>query len=611
MSLNSKRFFALLVIGLNLLSFQNCAGGFESQGQFSSFATLDNSQNSVDDKQCRHPVTNQTVTAGTLYDSFSSATGTSQTLCQSYKITSICDAVTGNFLPTPRAHSSCVVEGVQGQTCSYTMATGTASPTGTTVNSTVTGYTMNTATYPALCGSQVSRTCQANGQWSGTVPVYTACAQRCLHPQTNQAVAANSTYVYYTVSSASTQTQCDNARMTSTCQSNTGVFSPAVATTRHTSCTVQQPPTTPLPPATGFVADSGFTVSGTVQHNGLLTIRASQTSFDAKSRGAAAWLWDIVSRQYMLGNELNTYQGLSSGEEISNQIWTGTQQAGVGKRCRIYTDRPLRHNRISASYGTVATSSSDNNNKGVVKNPAWPYDGAQNNPRLYASWWMKVKNPYGQASGGGSDEDKIFRMSDTSGNGAGDHFWSLGGRATSIGKAWGSGPLPTSNWQRFEVYIDIENGIFDGYINGTLTSGGYSALGGYFEFRPSNQYLRNTVNNNNTAVSRSAFPAGNITANMIGWDDAGVSVDSYGQEVDISEIYLDVTQMRLEVSDQPTWNVIDSASAHYREVQGRIQTWNANEISFYVNQGGFSTLSGKYLYVIRENGSAIRIGRFQ
>jgi hypothetical protein len=119
--------------------------------------------------------------------------------------------------------------------------------------STVTGFATNLATYPVLCGAQVTRTCQANGQWTGTVPLYAACAQQCIHPETNQPVAANSTYNYYTRDSG-TAAECAAAIVTSTCQQSSGLFSPVPPATRYASCTVLPDPW--LVPSISFTVGS-------------------------------------------------------------------------------------------------------------------------------------------------------------------------------------------------------------------------------------------------------------------------------------------------------------------------------------------------------------------
>ncbi len=189
---------------------------------------------------CQHPDNAQPVDVGFEYVYYTKSNGTSQADCNSARVVTRCDQASGLFSPQipQQSYPSCLV---QGQTCAYTSSTGTATPTGNMVNSTVTGYASASSTYPALCGSQVTRTCQASG-WGGSVPLYTNCAQRCLHPDSSSPVNAGTEYVYYTISKGTAQ-QCAAARVTSTCNQSSGLFqNPVPAQTRYAVCQIQVVP---------------------------------------------------------------------------------------------------------------------------------------------------------------------------------------------------------------------------------------------------------------------------------------------------------------------------------------------------------------------------------
>ncbi len=123
---------------------------------------------------------------------------------------------------------------------------------------TVTGFAMATATYPNLCGSTLTRTCQASGQWTGAVPVYTSCSQKCLHPDTNQAVDSGSPYIFFSRATGTTA-ECAAARVSSSCQAGTGLFSPVVAATRFPACQIQDV----IPPVAAdiYKPDDGAVIS--------------------------------------------------------------------------------------------------------------------------------------------------------------------------------------------------------------------------------------------------------------------------------------------------------------------------------------------------------------
>lgn len=189
---------------------------------------------------CIHPTSNQPVAAGSDFVYFTRASGATQAECDAARVTASCQQSTGLFSPVIPAQrfASCLV---QGQTCAYTSSAGTATPSGNMTGATVTGFAMSTATFPTLCGANVTRTCQSSGQWSGAVPVYTACAQNCVHPDNNQPVSSGTAYAYYTRSTGTTA-ECSAARVTSSCQQATGTFSPAVGATRFATCQIQDVP---------------------------------------------------------------------------------------------------------------------------------------------------------------------------------------------------------------------------------------------------------------------------------------------------------------------------------------------------------------------------------
>ncbi len=193
-------------------------------------------------QQCRHPDTNQASSAGTIYYSFTKSSGATQAECDGYKVASTCNPATGTFLPAPPTvkFNTC---SVVGQTCAYTTGTGINNPTGNMTGATATGYTASAATYPTLCGASSTVTCQSNGTWTGSTPRYTSCTQKCLHPDSSMPVDQGTTYTYYTQASG-TQTQCNAAKVTSSCSAGTGLFAPAVATTRYATCSVTVPTTT-------------------------------------------------------------------------------------------------------------------------------------------------------------------------------------------------------------------------------------------------------------------------------------------------------------------------------------------------------------------------------
>ena len=82
-----------------------------------------------------------------------------------------------------------------------------------------------------------------------------------------------------------------------------------------------------------------------------------------------------------------------------------------------------------------------------------------------------------------------------------------------------------------------------------------------------------------------------------------------GRNVEVSEIYLDVSRARVELSSAATWQHRPDA-VRTSEVQGRLTAWSASTVQFQLHQGAFGSLAGLYLWVITDAGQALKVGRF-
>ena len=128
------------------------------------------------------------------------------------------------------------------------------------IDQTITGFETSSKIFPNLC-SQVTRTCLPSGQFDGQVPSLT-CAQYCVHPDTGVAMPFDSKYTYSTLNQG-TATSCADATFTSTCNSSTGKFFPAVPASRFSACLVQGQ-TCAYSIVSGVATPTGNTVSSTV-----------------------------------------------------------------------------------------------------------------------------------------------------------------------------------------------------------------------------------------------------------------------------------------------------------------------------------------------------------
>jgi hypothetical protein len=82
-----------------------------------------------------------------------------------------------------------------------------------------------------------------------------------------------------------------------------------------------------------------------------------------------------------------------------------------------------------------------------------------------------------------------------------------------------------------------------------------------------------------------------------------------GSIYDYTDFYIADTRARVELSDQATW---DETVASKREIQITRQVdWTDTSIRTTCNVGAFGAVTGKYLYVVKSDGTAIKIGQFR
>ncbi len=375
----------------------------------------------------------------------------------------------------------------------------------------------------------------------------------------------------------------------------------------------------------GFAADPGFSLSGKGAHGEKVKLVDTQQRFGSRAH-ASPWLWDVVAEQWVGGVAQAAYAGLSDGQAITEKVWTNqTLYQGWDApehHFKFVTGKPLRHARATAQYGNYAASPTDPNPYSKLSRPKWPDTwGPQANAQMYLSWWQRVSGThpgYPQDSGGNGGEDKPLRFGDTSEAGLGTFDITVAGltaNTTGFGnvKSWGSLPDPKDAWHRIEFFVDRVQGIADLFTDGNLGIGTSWTVnptsGGPFEFRPADQYLYVKPGVSGTALDTATWK--NVTVHWLGFDDGGTTQKfAEGRNVEISEVYVDVTRARVELSTASEWT-FSPAAARSSEVQGRLSAWSAGEIEVELNQGAFPALSGLYLWVITDAGQALRVGKFE
>lgn len=378
-------------------------------------------------------------------------------------------------------------------------------------------------------------------------------------------------------------------------------------------------------PPSGFEPDPGFDVEGELVHGGVIVIRRDGGGFGEREH-EAPWLFDRVAEQHLAGESQDAYAGLGDGDPINTAIWTNQQyyEGWNGPEHKFkYTTDParLRHDRVEAHYGNFAASPTDPKPYSKIAFPQWPRSwGAQDNVQMYLSWWQRMDGAtpgYPQDAEGNGGEDKPLRFGDTELAGLGEFDITVAGLTATTEafgnvKSWGSWPDPGAAWHRVEIFVDRERGIADMWVDGRLAIGSNSSVGAgdddELEFRPADDYLWVDPPTEGTQMDSSSWH--NVTVHFLGFDDGGVTqMFAPGRNVELSEIYLDTTRARVELADSDVWEDRPDAQ-RTAEVCGRLLAWSDAEIQVELDQGVFDSLVDKWLWIILDDGSALRVGRF-
>lgn len=370
----------------------------------------------------------------------------------------------------------------------------------------------------------------------------------------------------------------------------------------------------------GFTPTPGvFSASGTAGHDQPLTITYLSGTFASRSFGSGApWLYDRVSQQFVNGTNEDAYNGLSNGALINvGDVWQDNALTGVDS-AYYSTSRTRRHARSSALY----TNAGHTPEKMGVGRAVWPSAwGSQTNTRLYVSWWYKstLGLTY-DAPGGDGPSTKPFRINDAGGNGGGTNFLGSGGDSAFCMETMDSGGANRSGffhgnagyagadtWQRIEMFFDRTNQTADLWLDGIYCKITNSGAGGDFEFRSNALKLYTANTSNNNRWNPTGMTGSGLNVGLVGHDDGHGS--SAGNANDIEEIYVDTEFERFEISDSSTWDTGLNATAT-REICGRWVRNSGTSCTVYPNQGGFSSLSGKYLWYVTGPTTAVLVGQF-
>jgi len=138
-------------------------------------------------------------------------------------------------------------------------------------------------------------------------------------------------------------------------------------------------------------------------------------------------------------------------------------------------------------------------------------------------------------------------------------------------------PEEQNSWHRSEYYVKANTpGVADGLYNYWFDG-----------------ILKNSHVNSNWRATDCNYT--NLYLNSYFAVDTNAAAANFYMD----DVYIDITQARVEISDQPTWN---TAIASHKEIQIPA-IWSDDSITFTVNQGTFTNGQQAYLYVVDANGN--------
>jgi hypothetical protein len=183
-----------------------------------------------------------------------------------------------------------------------------------------------------------------------------------------------------------------------------------------------------------------------------------------------------------------------------------------------------------------------------------------------------------------------------------EHTPSITGDSTQVGllNLGSARALLGENWHRFEFEFKASSalGVADGVLCPWLNGARATSAGGS-SWQPTEGI--------------GGWLTGNATYNVNLWrdmffDQISGNNEPAGAATLHGPTLVDDSTCRVIVSDEATWN----ASATVYPVRDFCVTtaWSSGSITFLLRKGVHSTLSGKYLWVVKSDMAALKIGRF-
>jgi hypothetical protein len=346
----------------------------------------------------------------------------------------------------------------------------------------------------------------------------------------------------------------------------------------------------------GFTRETGFDISGTLTDGQSVTITDTQSRFGTKPFGGKPWMYIPMSGSYnpdpaySRGTSSNLALGGATGlatfstDEVSPSGGTGVlrspkDDSGGSWGCRVtngfgYVFTHRRYNWPVLTDGILSNLKSFRVHTNI---------SAAQPPRT--SFIFALQDDASQTI-----TNSTVELITTPTGGTQNGYLNLGGARALLGVSW----------HRFELEFQASSGL--GVADGVLCpwlNGARPTSGGGSGWKP-------TAGIGGWTTANSTY---NLNLyNDMRFDQISSNVEPDGAASLHGPTLIDDSRCRVIVSDEATWNTINTVYP-VRDFCVT-DTWAAGSITFLLRQGLHSTLSGKYLYVVKSDGSALKIGRF-
>jgi hypothetical protein len=334
----------------------------------------------------------------------------------------------------------------------------------------------------------------------------------------------------------------------------------------------------------GFATESGFSASGTFADGGEITITKTGGGFGTKPNGAKPWLY--LPHGTGLDPDINYSRG--SATHLRHNAYIAHTTSAYPENGSGAVQSPT----VPGGAGVAGWTLSDATQVYVFGHRKFSYD-ILNDAVATNHKWMRLWTNIDSSTPPNSNV--IAAFSDTtivdcrivveyvSVGAGGDNsvYWSTDGNNAAAGVG--------TNWHTFEQEFarssgpGIADGVMVSWINGKRANVA-SALTTY-----DGTYTANTYKN-------------------IFFSQLSNNVESSGGYIYYGPVLIDDSRCRVVVSAESTWNT--SATTGYIRDFCLPTAWADDSITLTIRQGIHNSLAGKYLYVVKSDGSAVKIGGF-